>query len=173
MKSNNSLTKMRISFDLDEVLFVSPETHKTEPPLKFPLNRVYRERLRLGTPDLINALQKLGYEVWVYTSSFRTESYIRHLFRLYGVRFDGIVNATRHLKEVQGNRSYKLPQKMPNRYKISLHVDDETVICTSGLQYGFRTYQLDAQDDDWKEKIIQRAEEIKRLDHPELILDDE
>lgn len=173
MKTNNSLQKMRISFDLDEVLFVSPETHKTEPPLRFPLDRVYRERLRLGTPDLINELQKLGYEVWVYTSSFRTESYIRHLFMFYGVRFDGIVNATRHLKEVQGNRSYKLPQKMPNRYKISLHVDDETVICTSGMQYGFRTYQLDAQDDDWKEKIIQRAEEIKRLDHPELIFEEE
>ena len=31
------------------------------------------------------------------------------------------------------------------------------------LRTGFRTYQLDAQDDDWKEKIIARAEEVKRL----------
>ena len=29
--------KMRVSFDLDEVLFVNPETHKTEPRLPFPL----------------------------------------------------------------------------------------------------------------------------------------
>ena len=28
---------MRVSFDLDEVLFVSPKTHKTEPPLSFPI----------------------------------------------------------------------------------------------------------------------------------------
>ena len=153
--------KMRVSFDLDEVLFVSPETHKTEPPLRFPLNRIYRERLRLGTPDLINELQRLGYEVWVYTSSFRTEQYIRSLFRLYGVHFDGIVNGTRHLKEVQRNQTTILPQKMPNRYRISLHVDDEMVICSLGSQYGFRTYHLDAQDDDWKEKIIARAEEIR------------
>ena len=48
---------MRISFDLDEVLFVSPATHKTEAPLPFPLNRIYTERLRLGTPDLIRKLQ--------------------------------------------------------------------------------------------------------------------
>ena len=68
--------KMRISFDLDEVLFVSPETHKTEKPLRFPFNKIYKEKLRLGTPELINKLQKLGYEVWVYTSSFRTEKYI-------------------------------------------------------------------------------------------------
>ena len=155
---------MRVSFDLDEVLFVKPETHKTEPPLPFPLNRIFRERLRLGTPELINTLQKLGYEVWVYTSSSRSERYIRSLFRCYGVRFDGIVNAERHLREVQRNNRTTLPQKLPNRYRISLHIDDETIVCTLGRQYGYRTYQLNAQDDDWKEKIIRRAEEIKELE---------
>ena len=155
--------KMRVSFDLDEVLFVSPQTHKTEPPLIFPLSLLFRERLRLGTPDVIRTLQDLGYEVWVYTSSFRSERYIRWLFRLYGVRFDGIVNGSRHLKEVQRNSKTVLPQKMPSRYRISLHIDDEEVICSLGPQYGFRTYQLNAQDDDWKEKIIARAEQVRNL----------
>lgn len=165
--------KMRVSFDLDEVLFVSPETHETEPPLRFPLNLIYKERLRKGTPELIWELQIMGYEVWVYTSSFRSESYIRNLFRWYGVKFDGIVNGERHLREVQRNNTTTLPQKLPNRYRISLHVDDEEVICSLGRQYGFRTYQLFAQDADWKEKIIRRAEEIKRLDHPELLEENE
>ena len=155
---------MRVSFDLDEVLFVNPETHKTELPLRFPLNRIYTERLRLGTPELVKALQKLGYEVWVYTSSYRSEEYIRRLFRHYGVHFDGIINAQRHLREVQRDHKTILPQKMPNHYRISLHVDDESVICSLGRQYGFRTYQLDAQDDEWAEKIIRRAEEIKELE---------
>ena len=156
--------KMRISFDLDEVLFVNPKTHKTERPLIFPLNRFFIERLRLGTPELINRLQELGYEVWVYTSSFRSERYIRRLFRLYGVKFDGIVNATRHRREVQRDNKTILPQKLPNRYRISLHIDDETIICTLGRQYGFKTYQLDAEDDDWKEKIIARADEIRKME---------
>ena len=155
--------KMRVSFDLDEVLFVSPNTHKTEPMLPFPLNRIFRERLRLGTPELINELQKMGYEVWVYTSSFRSERYIRRLFRHYGVRFDGIVNGTRHLKEVQRDNKTVLPQKMPTRYRISLHVDDEEAICTVARQYGFRAYPLNAQDDDWKEKVIAYAEKIRNL----------
>ena len=162
MPENNSEIKMRISFDLDEVLFVYPKTHKTEPELIFPLNRIFKERLRLGTPRLINRLQDMGYEVWVYTSSFRTEAYIKSLFFLYGVRFDGIVNGTRHLKEVQRNNRETLPQKVPSRYRISLHVDDESVICTLGRQYGFNAYQLDAQDDDWEEKIVERAEQIKK-----------
>ena len=156
--------KMRVSFDLDEVLFVSPDTHKTEPALPFPFRLKYRERLRLGTPELINRLQALGYEVWVYTSSFRSEGYIRGLFRHYRVRFDGIVNGDRHNREVQRKQQSQLPQKMPTRYRISLHIDDEEVICSSAGQYGFRAYQLNAEDDEWKEKIIAEAERIKKLE---------
>ena len=154
--------KMRVSFDLDEVLFVRPETHKTEPPLPFPLNRLFHERLRLGTPELIRTLQQMGYEVWIYTSSFRSERYIRSLFRLYGVKFDGIVNGSRHLKEVQRGHAETLPQKLPNRYRISLHVDDESIVCTMGRQYGYDVFQLDAPDDAWKEKILAKAEAIRR-----------
>ena len=154
--------KMRVSFDLDEVLFVSAETHKTEPALRFPLDRIFRERLRLGCPELIRTLQKMDYEVWVYTSSFRSESYIKALFFFYGVRFDGIVNGSRHLKEVQRENKTTLPQKLPSRYRISLHIDDETIVCSLGRQYGYNAYQLNAQDDEWKEKIIAKAEEIRK-----------
>ncbi len=163
MKSNvDQKPKMRVSFDLDEVLFVSPLTHKTEPELFFPLNKIFKERLRLGTPELINTLQKLDYEVWVYTSSFRSESYIKWLFYFYHVRFDGIVNAQRHLREVQGNKKTILPQKVPSRYHISLHIDDESIICTQGRQYGFEAYRLDEPDDGWKEKIIEYAGKIRQ-----------
>lgn len=161
MGHDNAQRKMRVSFDLDEVLFVSENTHKTEPPLKFPLCNIYKERLRLGTPQLIHRLQELDYEVWVYTSSFRSEGYIRRLFRFYGITFDGIVNGNRHLKEVQRDNATILPQKVPTFYRISLHIDDESIICTYGREYGFNTYQLDAPDDEWAEKIINRAEEIR------------
>lgn len=146
---------------MDEVLFVSPQTHKTEPPLPFPLSHIFRERLRFGTKRLLPKLQELGYDVWIYTSSFRSEQYIRWLFRLYGIRLDGIVNGQRHLREVQGKRKEVLPQKMPGRYRITLHVDDETVVVTNGVLYGFNVYQLDAQDDDWEQKIIDRVQKIQ------------
>ena len=140
MRSPNE--RMRVSFDLDEVLFVNPATHKTEPEPRFPLNLLYKERLRAGTPELIHQLQREGFEVWVYTSSFRTERYIRGLFRSYGIRFDGIVNGQRHQKEVQGRHSETMPTKLPNRYQISLHIDDEEIVCTYGRTYGFEVYQL-------------------------------
>lgn len=159
---NDFPKSIRVSFDLDEVLFVSPVTHKTEPALRFPFNRIYRERVRYGTSELIPALQNLGIEVWVYTSSFRTEKYIKGLFRHYGVKFDGIVNAQRHLKEVQRNHREPLPQKLPNKYRISLHIDDESIVASYGQTYGFSVILLDAQDDEWAEKIIQRVKAIKK-----------
>ena len=159
---SKKINKMRVSFDLDEVLFVSPNTHKTEKPLIFPLNKIFKERLRLGTVELIKKLQKEGFEVWVYTSSFRSISYIKGLFFNYGVFFDGIVNGQRHLDEVQGKRKNMLPSKLPSKYRISLHIDDEAIIVTCGREYGFNVYHLEAQDDDWKEKIIARVYEIKK-----------
>lgn len=154
--------RMRISFDLDEVLFVDPAKYQTQPQLRFPLNKFFKERLRKGTPQLIKSLQKDGYEVWVYTSSFRTETYIRQLFRYYGVRFDGIVNGQRHMNEVQGEKKETMPTKLPNRYGISLHVDDEAVVATYGRSYGFDVFQLFAPDEEWAEKILARAEQVRR-----------
>ena len=162
MTAENDQERMRVSFDLDEVLFVNPKTHKTEPELSFPFKLFYKERLRAGAPHLINKLQEMGYDVWVYTSSFRSENYIKRLFRHYGIRFDGIVNGPRHQREVQRGRSQILPQKVPNRYRISLHIDDEAVICSYGREFGFDAYRLDAQDDAWEDKIIGKAEEVKR-----------
>ena len=153
---------MKISFDLDEVLFVDPDTFETEPPLKFPLNRVFTERLRKGTVDLIHELQAQGFEVWVYTSSFRADVYIRNLFRHYGIKFNGIINGYRHIKEVQRDRSEVLPQKMPGFYRISLHVDDEEAIITNGRTYGFKVLKVCEPDEHWAEKVIAEANRIRK-----------
>lgn len=154
--------KMRISFDLDEVLFVSPIDHETEPPLRFPFNRIYRERLRKGTVELIHELQRRDFEVWVYTSSFRTRSYIKGLFRHYGIRFSDIINGYRHAKEIQTGRTVTLPNKLPSRYRISLHIDDEEIVCKTARQYGFNVFWLKDHNPCWQEEILERAETIRK-----------
>lgn len=154
---------MRISFDLDEVLFVDPNTFEIEDPPRFPLDRIYRERLRKGTVRLIHTLQEEGFEAWVYTSSFRSEKYIRSLFRCYGIRFDGIINAQRHLREVQKGHGHLLPQKVPGYYHIDLHVDDEDVIHQYGKQYGFKTCKVCEPDPDWVEKVLDQARRVRDL----------
>ena len=154
---------MRVSFDLDEVLFVDPNTYEIEDPPRFPMNRIYPERLRKGTVRLIHALQEEGFEVWVYTSSFRSELYIRSLFRNYGLRFDEIVNSQRHLKEVQRGHPDLLPQKMPGHYRIGLHIDDEDVIHQYGKRLGFRTFKVLEPDPEWIEKVLKEARRVRDL----------
>ena len=154
---------MRISFDLDDVLFVDPNLFETENPLPFPLNYVFPERLRRGTIDLINTLQKEGFEVWVYTSSFRSELYIRSLFRNYGIRFDRIINAPRHLKEVQKDHAQVLPQKVPSHYRIDLHIDDEDVIHQYGRSLGFKTMKVCEPDEAWADKVLAKARHIRAV----------
>ena len=158
---------MRISFDLDDVLFVSPETYETEPAPRFPYNRLFPDRLRKGAPELIRALQERGHEVWIYTSSYRTEVYLKALFRAYGVRFDGIINAQRHNSEVQRDRKERLPQKLPNFYRISLHIDDEKAVAENGRRYGFRTFRIYEPDRQWAEKILNEADRVEKLEQAE------
>ena len=154
---------MRISFDLDEVLFVNPDKYETEPPLRFPYNKLYPERLRKGTIKLINDLQAQGDEVWVYTSSFRTTVYIKALFRHYGVKFDDIVNGYRHRDEVQGKREQPMPMKMPNHFRIDLHIDDEDGVVKNSPMYGFRAMQVFDPDDEWADKVKEKVESIRKI----------
>lgn len=155
---------MRISFDLDDVLFVSPKSYETEPEPPFPHNRLFKERLRKGTPELIHRLQDEGFEVWIYTSSYRRVSYLKKLFRAYGISFDGIVNAQRHEKEVQRDRPKLLPTKMPSFYHISLHIDDEKSVEKNGKLFGFRTLRVYEPDEHWGEKVLEEARRIKRIE---------
>ena len=154
---------MKVSFDLDEVLFVNPAKFEIEPPPRFPLDRLFPERLRKGTVQLIHDLQARGFEVWIYTSSYRTVTYIRALFRHYGVKFDEIVNGYRHDAEVQGNRPKRLPTKLPSHYRIALHIDDEDAVIRNGREYGFKVIRVFEPDPLWAEKILNEAERIRSL----------
>jgi len=153
---------MRISFDLDDTLFVAEEDgFQLEPPLKFPLNKVFQERLRKGTPELMQRLRETGCEIWVYTTSFRSPFYIRSLFRHYGIRIDEIVNGERHEKEVQANHRDPMPSKYPAHYRIDLHVDDDRSVYQNGEYYGFRVFLIGPPDDEWVDKIMQAVNRIR------------
>lgn len=155
---------MKISFDLDGVLFVDPNNYETEPPLPSPLNLMYPDRLRKGTVQLIHDLQNQGFEVLVYTSSYRSELYIRALFWHYQIKFDEIINADKHNKEIQSRSTVQLPSKMPAQYQISLHIDDDGIVVNSGRAYGFRVLCINEPDPEWAEKILKEANRIREIE---------
>lgn len=153
---------MRVSFDLDDTLFVDPEKFKTEKALIFPLRCIFRERLRLGTVGLFRYLREHDIEAWIYTTSYRSERYIRGLFFCYGIRFCEVVNGARHAEEVQRNSHEGLPSKYPSKYRIDLHIDDDISVRQNGDTYGFRVLIVGEDDDMWTEKIISKIEQIDK-----------
>ncbi len=152
---------MKVSFDLDDTLFVSEKKFKVEPSLRFPMKYIYKERLRAGTVELMNYIQSEGIELWIYTTSFRSERYIRGLFRCYGIKPDQVVNGQRHADEVQKGHAEGMPSKYPSKYRIDLHIDDDISVAQNGRTYGFRVFTVGEQDDEWAEKIKAEIAKIR------------
>lgn len=153
---------MIISFDLDDTLFVSEENFKTEPILRFPMNLFYKERLRLGTVELMKHIRKQNIKLWIYTTSYRSERYIRGLFRCYGIKLDNIINGQKHTEEVQSGRAEGMPSKYPSKYRIDLHIDDDVTVAQNGKIYGFNVFIVGSQDDEWTDKIKKEIEIITK-----------
>jgi len=150
---------MIVSFDLDDTLYVSPTNFKTENELGFPWNKIFKERLRLGTVELFRRLQAEGIETWIYTTSYRSENYIRHMFGRYGIKVGQVINGSRHMREVQGTRKEPMPSKYPAKYRIDLHIDDDVSVYQNGKSYGFKVFLVGPQDDDWGDKIFKLTQE--------------
>lgn len=153
---------MIISFDLDETLFVNPQKIPVEEPLKFPFNKIYMDRLRAGAVDLLTWINKSDVELWIYTTSYRSERYISGIFKHYGIRIDNIINGKRHAEEVQGSKKEIMPSKYPAKYHIDLHVDDEISVYQNGIAHGFRVYLLKEDDTEWVDNLKTEINRIKK-----------
>lgn len=152
---------MKISFDLDETLFVNPAEVPIEPELKFPYNKIYKDKLRKGAVKLLKEINSSDTELWIYTTSNRSNKYISGIFKHYGIRIDSIVNAVRHEKEVARGRA-NFPSKYPAAYRIDLHVDDEKSVYENGIANGFRVYRITNNDAEWADNIRKELARIRR-----------
>lgn len=152
---------MIVSFDLDDTLFIDAEEYAAEEKLRFPYCYLYKERLRLGTIGLMKKITENGIALWIYTTSFRSESYIRSLFRHYGIKLDGVVNGARHQREVQGDKKEPMPSKYPSKYRIDLHIDDDISVLQNGRTYGFRVFLMRGDNPEWAEEIWAEIQRLK------------
>ena len=144
---------MRVSFDLDEVLFVSPQTHKTEPPLPFPWRSIYKERLRLGIPALFRYFNKKGYDIWVYSAGYYSADYIQRLFKRYHVHVTGAITGTG--RKVSGNDEVKkeLTAMIAAKYPETVHVDSETVLRVFSRTKDVAEYKLEGTEA-WSQRVM-------------------
>jgi hypothetical protein len=136
---------MRVAFDLDNTLirndFDFPLAQARRPILQRLLQT---EPLRLGVNELFEFCRQQRWEVWIYTTSYRSPFYIRKLLWVYGLRVAGIVNQARHTKHVRIRST-----KHPPTFGITVLVDDSRGVELEGQQFSFSVIQIDPDNIDW------------------------
>ena len=150
----------RVTLDLDEVV-LNPEDG-VEKPLMFPLNRIYRERLRSGIPALFFTLNRYGYDIWVYTANYYSLDYLRRLFLFYRVKVTGIITGTTR-KTAEGDPDKeKAQQLIENKYRTTLHIDNGTVLRILRDEKKYEEYPLKKTESGWSGEVIRIIGEIER-----------
>ncbi|HAS43817.1 MAG TPA: hypothetical protein DCS93_25270 [Microscillaceae bacterium] len=151
----------RVAFDLDDTLLsaINEFPYEAFPPPR-GVQWLGFEPLRAATKQVFKNLKANRVETWIYTSSFRSEAYIRCLFWLYGIRLDGVVNGALHKKRVKNLRDK--PSKFPLAFGIDLLVDNSEGVKIEGKRYGFDVLHIQPQDQLWHQLVENKVNEILR-----------
>lgn len=157
---NRSEKEMCASFDLDEVLLTDGSVYPEHRELNFPFDRIYRKTLRKNAAILINELRRMGFDVWVYTGEYYSALYVNTLFRLNGTRVDGIINGMHRRSTKKDFR-----EAFSNKYRVSLHIDNNNVLCVKTKTKSYESYAIDSADQDWASEVVARLTEHKEFWH--------
>ncbi|RZK12972.1 MAG: hypothetical protein EOO56_27760 [Hymenobacter sp.] len=143
---------MRVAFDLDNTLIRNDFDFPLAAAKKPFLQKLFQtESLRLGIQELFAFCQRQGWEVWIYTTSYRSPFYVRKLLWVYGLRPDGIINQARHTQHVRVRST-----KHPPTFGIDILVDDSRGVELEGQRFGFAVIQIDPEDADWVATVQDR-----------------
>jgi hypothetical protein len=116
------------------------------------------EPLRLGTVDLVRQLQTSGWEVWIYTTSFRDPARVCRWLGHYGVDVHSVINGDIHRAKCSHVASNsRAPSKYPPAFGIDLHVDDSIGVKIEGETFGFDVVQVSPDDTNWAATVSATA----------------
>jgi len=140
---------MRVAFDLDNTLIRNDFNFPLAPAKRPLLQKLLQtEPLRLGVQEVFAFCRSQGWEVWIYTTSYRSPFYIRKMLWIYSLRVDGIVNQARHDQQVRVRST-----KHPPTFGIQVVIDDSRGVQLEGERFGFPVIQIDPQDAGWVETV--------------------
>ena len=153
--------RMVIAFDLDDTLIPCEHGFATE-KLGFWTRRLARERLRLGTARVCRTLQGRGWDIWVYTTSYRSPFAIRLLFLAYGVRLRGVVNQTRHQRTISRcGWPFQVCSKYPPAFGIDVLVDESEGVAIEARRFGFFVVRVRPDDPRWADRLMDDLDRLQ------------
>lgn len=147
---------MKIAFDLDNTLIRNDYAFLIEEPQKKLFAKVFGvEELRLGTVEIFNYCRSQNWEIWIYTTSFRSIFRIKTLFWVHNIRLDGVINEEIH------NRSVKVrSSKHPPTFGIDVIVDDSEGVKIEGEHFNFDVIWLKPDNENWVKELKLKLTEL-------------
>ncbi|WP_428233109.1 hypothetical protein [Flavobacterium sp.] len=141
---------MIISFDLDDTL-ISKNNFQLE---KSNLLQQFLgiEGIRKGTISLFKEIKKQKHQIYIYTTSYRSESRIKWMFYSYGISVDFVINQQKHNRRISKKNIHC--SKFPPLFNIDIHVDDSIGVEMEGQKNGFKTIIISETDENWTETIL-------------------
>ena len=158
----NSRNRRRAVLDLDEVVLRPEDDPCLEKPLPFPINRIYRERIRLGVPALFHTLRQQGWDVWVYTARICSLGYIKHLLLHYHTPVTGIVTGTARKGPPGSDTMKEMEELLKTKYDAMMHIDGSMVLCTYTGSRRYEQYPLSGSPRTWSREVMEIIEKRKR-----------
>lgn len=159
----NSKHDKRVAIDLDEVVFRSSDYPYIEKKaFMFPLSLRFKQRVRLGIPALFYYLVKHGYDIWVYAADYYSIDDIQKFFKAYSVHVDGIITGIEKHRQNMNEKSLKMKELIANKYKLTLHIDNNSVLETNRDTESFEEHAIDSSGEDWSKNTIAIIEEIEK-----------
>lgn len=153
MISNTTNTKL-VTFDFDEVLTTSDENSQAPFAVDF-FKKKYKERLRVGAPEVIKAFQDKGYDVCVYTSGYFSEDDFKDFLSMYEIEAKIVVNGLNEKRGKAAGEAESLKNLLKAKYKRIVHVDNETIYDVDHTTNNYEIYDLNP-DLSWKDGIIDK-----------------
>lgn len=141
-------------FDLDEVLLAADVENQA--PIRDQLfSRMIKERLRTGAPEIIKQLKEKGYDICIYSAGYLSEEYIQDFFSMYDISVDVIINGFNEKRKNSTTNEGRIRELMREKYKESVHVDNESVLQTNHETKEYEHFENDDPEKSWQESITE------------------
>ena len=156
---DNGVNDKRATLDLDEVVLCK-DVEVAEKKAVFPTGWMFKERVRLGMPALLDCLTRNGYDIWLYSSKFYSIDHIRLLMSSYNVKITGVVTGTSR-NFISKAVMTDLEKLINLKYNTTLHIDENMVLRTNNSTKDFDEYQIETVGPDWPQEAIRIVRELK------------
>ena len=153
----------RASINLDDVVFCQNNEEAFEKPRFHIYNLIYREHIRKGIPALFYTLQNEGYDVWVYSSGYRSIDHISWVLNRYEVYTNAIINGADRKKTNYSRDAAEVREAIDKKYRVTLNIDTDAVSWIRSDTKEFDQIPVKSRGEEWAKEVISIVRDLKNL----------